>query len=99
MKGINQALNLSAFSATAFADVGDCHMVDMMGYGFMGLGWFGMIFWVLFWVVIIAAVLYFFNLLLRERRYEENALEMLKRRYVRGEISEKEFKKMKKELE
>jgi putative membrane protein len=79
-----------------------------MWYGWYGMG-FGMIFMVLFWGLIIWAIF----ALLRgghgccgghmghhhgEGR-EGRALEILKERYAKGEISKEEFERMKKELE
>ena len=96
------ALVLLVFSTIAFADSGDYYynggMMGMMGYNFLGLGWLGMIIMALFWIVIIAAVFYIFYWLLRQGLEKEDAHEILKKRYARGEISEKEFRKMKKEL-
>lgn len=82
-----------------------------MGYyghvGGIGFG-FGFIFMLIFWVLIIFAV---FALIrgfsghgcwrgLDEQKHRENnALNILKERYAKGEISKEDFDKMKKDLE
>jgi putative membrane protein len=68
----------------------------MNGYG-MGYGILGLIFWIL---VIIGLVLLIRYLLEsgRAKREQESALEILKKRYARGEISKEEFEEKKKDL-
>jgi len=74
------------------------------GWGFFGIGWF---FSILFWILIIWAII----ALIRGWRSrdmsqtpphppkgEEPPLEILKRRYAKGEINKKEFEEMKKDL-
>jgi putative membrane protein len=67
----------------------------MMGsYGMMGsFGWLGMLTMLLFWVGVIALVVWgLINLFpARQASVEPDALEILKRRYARGEISREEF--------
>ena len=74
----------------------------MMGgssYGMMGGGYWilGLIFWIL---VIIGLALLIKYLLegSRGKRGEESALEILKKKYARGEISKEEFEEKKKDL-
>ena len=76
-----------------------------LGYG-LGLGW---IFQILFWVVIVWLIISLF----RHHRgpggccgmghhgegKEESAVEILKKRYAKGEINKEEFERMKKDLE
>jgi len=75
-----------------------------MGYGMMDGGWFGGgIFMLLFWVAIIVGVFYLVRLLINQskatsRPPENPALEILKQRYARGEISREEFEKMKADI-
>ncbi len=68
----------------------------MMEYSLFGLGSFGMVVGIIFWVLIV----YLIYLLIRNvtTNKEEAALEILKRRYARGEITKKEFGQMKREL-
>lgn len=65
-------------------------------------GW-GMIVMMLFWVLIIAGIIYLIAHLAR-RPYErvgreETPLEILKRRYAKGELDADEFARRKKDLE
>lgn len=72
-------------------------------YGtYMGLGGFGWIFWLAIAVIIIWLV---FRVILGGHNkatfgvhMEEDALEILKKRYARGEISKEEFEEKKKTL-
>ena len=64
----------------------------------------GSIFMIVFWtVLIVALVLWIKSLLRQERRASafgepESALEILKKRYARGEISKEEFEEKRKDL-
>jgi putative membrane protein len=69
----------------------------MNGWG----GGFGGIFMILFWVLIIVGVIYLVKLVTAGTKTEEkrdDALEILKKRYARGEISKEEFEERKKDL-
>jgi putative membrane protein len=72
-------------------------MMDGYGYGMGGGYWIlGLIFWIL---VIIGVVLLIKYLWEGSRaRGEESALEILKKKYARGEISKEEFEEKKKDL-
>ena len=66
----------------------------MGGYGMMGgFSWLGMLTMLLFWIGVIALVVWALSNLVgaRQATVEPDALEILKRRYVRGEISREEF--------
>ncbi|GJQ64408.1 MAG: SHOCT domain-containing protein [Melioribacteraceae bacterium] len=70
--------------------------------GFMGGGmWFG---W-LFWIVIIGLVIFLIVRLTNQKtgsqniQSNENPLDVLKKRYARGEITKEEFESMKKDLQ
>ena len=71
---------------------------------FMGFGWiFGIIFWVLIFLLIVGLVRWYLkdNGSDEEDDDEESsnrALDILKERYAKGEISSREFEKMKKEI-
>ncbi|MFA4936656.1 MAG: SHOCT domain-containing protein [Candidatus Methanoperedens sp.] len=68
----------------------------MMDYGY-GMGIIGLIFWILVIIGIVLLIKY----LWRgggARRDQESALEILKKKYARGEISKEEFEEKKKEL-
>ena len=73
-------------------------MFHHMDGTFMGLGW-------LFWVIIIALIIW--AVISVSRRYsdtgnrksgDESALDILKKRYARGEISRKEYEEKKSRL-
>ena len=76
----------------------------MHGFGWGGGMWMGSIFWLLFLGVIVWAVISFTNNQKRNSTDgppisgEETSLEILKRRYARGEISKEEFEQIKKEI-
>lgn len=72
----------------------------------MTFWWGGALMWILFLVVIVVVV-YFVLQSTRSRNYNgsfretarETSIDILKRRYARGEISKEEFEQMKKDLE
>ncbi len=72
-----------------------------------GAGWgmgFGGIFMILFWIVIIAAVVMLVKWLAGgsariDLPREKSALDILKERYARGEIGKEEFEQKKRDLE
>ncbi len=71
----------------------DCGWMPMMGAG--------LLFMVLFWVFVIAGIIYLVKWLMGQRTATrpESSLDILKRRYVRGEISKQEFEEMKQVLQ
>jgi putative membrane protein len=67
------------------------------GWG-MGFGW---IFMVLFWALVILGVVYLLKLVsggTKSEKQEETALDILKKRYARGDISKEEFEEKKKDI-
>ncbi len=73
------------------------NMMDGYGSGMMGYG----ILWLLFWILVIIGLALLIRYLWQgggARREEESALEILKKKYARGEISKEEFEEKKKDL-
>ncbi len=71
-----------------------------LGMGF-GMGWFGLI----FWIAIIALVIWGIKVISENRSANESrssshrAVEILKERYARGEIDREEFEARKRDIE
>ncbi len=69
------------------------------GYGWgMGFGW---VFMVLFWALVILGIVYIVQTISRragQSRPEEAPLDILKKRYAKGEITKEEFERMKDDL-
>jgi len=70
----------------------------MDGYGMSyGMGILGLIFWILIIIGLVLLIKYLWEGG-GTRREQESALELLKKRYARGEISKEEFEEKKKDL-
>ena len=79
-----------------------------MGSGMMGgygMGWFGEILMIVFWILIIVGLVFLIKWLIQSTGRdkttgsgENRALEILKERYARGEIDKEEFETKKKDL-
>lgn len=70
---------------------------DMFGFGFL--------FMILFWVFVIYGVFYIFKKIVsqddfkgKEDKNDGQAMEILKERYAKGEITQEQFKEIKKNL-
>ncbi len=75
----------------------------MMDYwGGFGMGWmfFGWIFMVLFWGAVLLLIIWLYKQITgtNDVAPKENALDILKKRYAKGEIGKKEFEEKKKDL-
>ncbi len=80
------------------------HGPGMMGWGY-GMGWFGMIIMAAFWVAVVVGIVFLIRWLVLSTRAsghkahaEDSALEILKKRYARGEINKEEFEEKKRDL-
>lgn len=79
---------------------------SMMGFGYgYGAGWLGVILMILFWVLVIVAIVAFVGWLVRQAKITTHnndngnqAIDILKERYAKGEINKEEFKAKKKDL-
>ena len=74
----------------------------MMGWGY-GWGWFGVVLMAIFWVAVIVGIVALIRWLWgaggRGKTGSEDApLEILKRRYARGDLKKEEFEQKKKDL-
>jgi putative membrane protein len=75
----------------------------MNNWGGFGLGWMyliGPIFMILFWAAIILLIIWLYKQIKgpQEVARTESALDVLKKRYAKGEIDKKEFEEKKKDL-
>jgi|Deesub1362A_J573_1020465.scaffolds.fasta_scaffold31992_1 putative membrane protein len=80
-------------------------MMGGQGFGFGSWGIIGMILNLLFTLLILGGIILLIYWIVKQftpggtsLESKNKALEVLKERYAKGEISEKEYKKMKKEL-
>jgi putative membrane protein len=78
----------------------------MMGYGY-SMSWFGGIFMILFWVAVIVGVIFLIRWLVVASRSGgqqgvthggDTALDILRKRYARGEIDKQEYEEKKRDL-
>jgi putative membrane protein len=71
-------------------------MMDGYGTGY-GIGIFGLIFWILVIIGLVLLIKYLWESG-EAKREQESALEILKRRYARGDINKEEFEEKKKDM-
>lgn len=76
------------------------HMVSNYGFMGMGGGYMGAVFMILFWILVIAVIVYLIRFLSQDRneKKDKTPREILEERYARGEIDKEEFERKKKDL-
>ncbi len=78
---------------------GMMNMIGNMGsFGWFGMG-FGFIFMILFWGLIIWLVIWVINKYTKQAGKTESAIEILKKRFAKGEITKKQYEEMKREIQ
>lgn len=76
--------------------------MHMFGDYGMGFGGGGMIMMILFWAIIVSGAIYLVKLFVSKEQngnQKESAMDILKIRYAKGEISFDEYEKIRKDLE
>ena len=71
----------------------------MMGWGGIGYGWWMPLVGVIFLVVLIVGLYLVFSAYRRPERLATTALDILKERYAKGEITEEQYQRMKNEIQ
>lgn len=72
----------------------------MMDYGY-GMGYGMWVLWLIFWILIVVGIVLLIKYLWEHggiKVEQESALEILKKRYAKGEISKEEFEEKKKDI-
>ncbi len=74
----------------------------MVPFGF-AFGLLGLIFMIIWWLVIIMAIVFLARWIIRQsatfyKREEKSPIDILKERYAKGEITKEEFERIKKDL-
>ncbi len=67
-----------------------------------GFGFMGGFMWI-FWIAVIVGLVFLIKWIVQqskpvEQKYNENSLDILKRRYARGEVDRKEYEQKKKDI-
>jgi putative membrane protein len=74
----------------------------MMHWGDYGWGWgmgFGWLSMIIFWVLVIMGIVFIVRMIAGGEKKNEAALDILKMRYAKGEISKEEFDAKKKDIQ
>lgn len=96
---------MTALFRGAFQPPGPGEMTPRMWGWEYHMGWIPILLIGLFWIGVIVAILFFIRWLIastsrrhREARPTDSALEIVRQRYAKGEISKEEFEEKKKDL-
>jgi putative membrane protein len=82
--------------------VGGGDSTMMQGFGMMGNGnyggwlWFGMLYWIVIIIVIVFLGWWLISMLQKSKK--ESPLDVLNKRYARGELTQKQYENMKKKM-
>lgn len=95
---------LSITAGYGYAQMGPGYMGQgMMNSGY-GMGWGWSIIMIAFWIAVIVGIIFLIRwvMLSTDKRHgaksEDSALDILRQRFVRGEINKEEFEEKKKDL-
>lgn len=91
---------LLVFPLVGLADVEGCGFIGGWNY-MMNFGYGGMLMWIIFAVILVVAIYFIINNSKSNEspgRSKQTSLDIIKERYAKGEISEEEFEKMKRNL-
>jgi putative membrane protein len=101
---LSSALMLGQGFAQQRGDYGGWDMGHGMMWGW-GMPWFGMIFMIIFWGLLIVGLVFGIRWLIQTTKGEKDfdhgssrAVNILKERYARGEVNKEEFEQMKNDL-
>jgi putative membrane protein len=104
LAGIVMYLLMPAVALAQRGRYEDWHMGPGMMGGW-GMGWFGGIFMIIFWILILVGLVFLIKWLIQTTssgKSRENggsrALEILRERYARGDIDKTQFESMKRDL-
>ena len=105
LPGIFTFLTMADEALAQLRQSGGWHMgPGMMGWGY-GMGWLGTLLMVAFWVAIIVGIVFLIRWLVisvgagsRSAGSQDTPLDILKKRYARGEIDKEEFLEKKKDF-
>ncbi len=110
MNILRKVLTSTGITGLLLLVTGSAYSQMRWNYGWHGPGmmysgsWLWMIIPVVFWILIIVGIVFLIRWIVRSSRtmhgkYDDSALEILKRRYAKGEINKEEFEQKKRDIE